>query len=145
MTSREAIFAALFAQISTATGFVTTSRTLLHWTDVPPQNQPALFQSEGKQRADTVRGQPTKWMFEAELAIYVHAASLPPGVTDVVSVLNAQIDAVIAALARDPVRGVQTLNGVVGDVRIQGEVVTDEGRLGQQAVALIPLEIQPLT
>lgn len=142
MMSREAIFAALFAQIGTATGFLTTSRTLLHWNDVPPQAQPALFQSEGKQKAETVRGQPTKWILEAELVIYVHAATC--GTPDVVQALNAQVDAVIAALARDPMLGVQTLGGVVGDVRIQGDVVTDEGRLGQQAVALIPLELQPL-
>lgn len=160
MVSREAIFAALFARVSTAaTGaapaFVTSSRTVRHWNDVTAAEQPALFQSEGPQPAVTVYGQPTKWMLKGELYVYCHKANLTAGVTDVVTLLNNCIDAVVAALGHDvppffqnlaptPAPGL-TSAGLVGDVRIVGAIETDEGRLGDQAVAVIPLEIQPLT
>lgn len=160
IVSREAIFAALFAKVSvamigSAPAFVTTSRTVRTWADVQPQEQPALFQQEGRQPATTLYGQPTKWMFKAELIIYVHKANLPAGVTDVVTMLNNCIDAVVTAIGHDappffqnlaptPAAG-HTSTGIVGDVRIVGEIETDEGRLGDQAVAIIPIEIQPLT
>ena len=37
--------------------------------------------------------------------------------------------------------GKQTLGGLVHDCRIAGDIETDEGRLGDQAVAIIPIEM----
>jgi hypothetical protein len=139
MTSREAIFAALFAKAAAAPGLVTTSRAVRGWDAVPSAEQPALFQSEGRQTAVVVVGQPTKWTLRAELIIYVHAATC--GAPDVVTALNAIVDSIVAALEREPGSGRQTLGGLVTDARIQGDIETDEGRLGQQAVAIIPIEI----
>lgn len=139
MTSREAIFAALFAQVSAAAGLVTTSRTLQLWTDVAPAQQPALFQAEGKQAAIVQRPKPTKWAFHAELAVYCHRATA--GGVDVVSQLNTIVDAIVAALEPPAGADAQTLGGLVTDCRIAGDIETDEGRLGEQAVALIPIEI----
>jgi hypothetical protein len=146
MVSREAIFAALFARLAPLQGspdgdgtVVTLSRTLKAWTDVAPADQPALFQSEGRQTAVTGNGLLTKWAFHAELAVYVHASTA--GTLDVVERLNGVVDAVLAAIDREPGTGRQTLGGLVHDCRVQGDVETDEGRLGQQAVALIPIEI----
>ena len=140
MNTREAIFAALFARVATAPGFRTTSRTLKSWSEVASPDQPALFQAEGRQTAVSEYRLPTKWTLYAELYLYVHLAT--SGQTDVVVALNNQVDAVMTALARDAT-GVQTLGGVVEDCRVQGDIETDEGRLGAQAVAIIPLVIIP--
>jgi hypothetical protein len=139
MTSREAIFAALFAKATASTGLVTKSRTLKTWADTASAEQPALFQAEGKQAASTHAGLPTKWTFRAELVLYVHASTC--NTADVVTTLNNEVDAIVAALDRDPATGTQTLGGLVHDCRISGDIETDEGRLGQQAVAIIPIEI----
>lgn len=136
--SREQIFAALFAQVSSS-AFVTMSRRMQHYANVDSASQPALFQSEGKQTAAVVAGKPTKWTFRAALAIYAHAQTANPD--DLTSTLNDLVDGVVAALDREPATERQTLGGLVYDCRVQGDIETDEGFLGDQAVALIPIEI----
>jgi len=140
MTSREQIFAALFALVSNATGFVTKSRTIKSWADVSPPDCPALFQLEGKQHAKSEPMVGTKWTFRAEFYVYVDQANALNG-ADLVSVLNTQVDAVVAALQAIPGLDNQTLGGRVTDVRVDGEIETDEGRIGQKAVAIIPVLI----
>lgn len=139
MTSRESIFAALFALTSGSATLRTRSRTLRDFTQVDPAEQPALFQAEGRQAATKVAGMPTKWTFHAELVVYVHRATC--GQDDVVVALNAEVDTIVAALEPSPATGTQTLGDLVHDCRIQGEIETSEGRLGDQAVAIIPIEI----
>lgn len=139
MNSREAIFAALFAKVSTSAGLVVKSRTLRAWDETSPAEQPALFQAEARQTASGQAGMPTKWTFHAELALYVHASTCNQ--VDVVTALNNEIDAIVAALDREPASGKQTLGGLVHDCRISGDIETSEGRLGQQSVAIIPIEI----
>lgn len=144
--SREEVFAALFALASTAAAFNTKSRTLLDWSEVPAQKQPALFQTEGRQAGVSERGIPAKWELYGELIIYCHAGNLPEGITDVVVLLNQQVDAVVNSIELPRIIvGYNSMGGVVGDVRVQGDIETSEGRLGQQAVAIIPVQIQPLT
>ena len=146
VVSREAVFAAVFAAVQQAPGFVTQSRTLKDWGEVPAQQQPALFQAEGKQSATARRGVPNTWMLRGELWVYCHEGNMPVGVTDVVTLLNNQIDALVNVIEGPrELMGFNPLGGLVGDVRVQGDIETSEGRLGQQAVAVIPFESQPLT
>ena len=146
VVSREEVFAALFALVSGGPGFVVKSRTLQDWGDVSAAQQPALYQTEGRQGADSKRGVPAKWLLYAELVVYCHAGNMPNGITDVVVLLNNQVDAIVNLIEGPRVTmGFNTLGGIVGDCRIQGDIDTSEGRLGQQAVAIIPVEIQPLT
>ncbi len=144
--AREAIFSALFALVSGLTGFVTTSRRLMHWTDVTADMQPALFQAQKTQGADPRTGSPTKWRLHADLYLYTNLGSQTgggdtPDATPATQ-LNNFIDAIDAALAPNPATGApQTLGGLVQYCRISGTVETDEGVLGAQAVAIIPVEI----
>lgn len=140
MTSRKSIFAALFALVSGAPGFQTTSRTVKNWADVASPDQPALFQVEGKQDAGARAAIGTVWTFHAELVLYAHQANTVDG-ADVVDLLNELVDAVLAKLAPLPGLDTQTLGGLVTDVRVQGTIDTSEGRLGPQAVAIIPIVI----
>jgi hypothetical protein len=137
MIDREAIYAALFALVSSASAFKTSSRKLQHWDDVPPPNQPALFQAQGNETAVAPYRQPTKWTLQAKLYVYAHQNSLDtlPAVA-----LNQLLNAIEAKLAPGP-DGEQTLGGLVSHCRIVGDVETDEGVLGDQALAIIPIEI----
>lgn len=138
--SREAIYAALFARVSTLPGLVTASRRLKHWHDTPPALQPALFMVQKRERPEQQSGLPTKWAFTVELYLYVHGGADPNAVP--AQALNALLDALEEVLAPDPASGVQTLGGLVTHVWIDpAGIETDEGVLGDQAIAIVPVQI----
>lgn len=141
MISREPIYAALFALAAGAAGFVTAERRLRHWSDVSPAEQPALFQCQTRETA-AIRalGAATVWTLNVELYLYAHSSD--PYAAPA-SVLNPLLDAVVAALAPDPTTGIQDLGlpAMVRHSAIAGRIDTDEGTLGDQAVAIVPVEI----
>lgn len=136
--TREPIYAALFALVAGTADFVTVSRRLRHWTDVGAAEQPALFQIQKSETAEERRPLPAKWRATVDLYLYAQA---PDELTAPATVLNPLIDAVEAALAPDPFSNVQSLGGLVAHCWIAGKIQTDEGVLGGQAVAIVPVEI----
>jgi hypothetical protein len=141
MIAREPIYAALFELIESAAAFVTAERRLRHWSDVAPAEQPALFQSQKSEvGAVKVLGAPTVWTLNVELYLYTHSSD--PYQTPV-TLLNPLVDAVEAALAPAATTGVQDLGlpAMVQHAYIAGKIETDEGVLGDQAIAIIPVEI----
>jgi hypothetical protein len=141
MILREPIYAALFARVAAAAGFVTTERRLRHWGDVAPAEQPALFQHQkGETAAVKPLGAPTVWTLRVELYLYAHSSDpyLAPA-----AALNPLIDAVEAALSPNAATGIQDLGlpAMVQHAYIAGKVETEEGVLGDQAVAIVPIEI----
>lgn len=135
---REPIYAALFAKLSNVAGFTTRSRKLKHWSDVGPTEQPALFMAQKGETAQIVRGQPTRWTLSIDVYLYVKTA----GSDAPAQLLNPLLDAITAALAPDnPIENTQTLGGLVHRCWIEGQIETDEGTLGDQAVAIVPINI----
>lgn len=136
---REPIYQALFAKFSAVAGTVTASRRLQHWADVPAVNQPALFQSQGGENAIQQKGLPKKW--QLSIRLYLYARSEDPNVSPQ-TVLNPILDAIEAALDPAPGDTTQTL-GIDGisHAWIAGNIETDEGVLGEQAIAIIPIDI----
>ncbi|HWK45126.1 MAG TPA: hypothetical protein VNT30_10410 [Stellaceae bacterium] len=136
---REAIAQALFARVTGTGGFATVGRKLRHWTDVQPAERPALFQVQKGETWQRQRGLPPKVTLHLDLYLYVGTAadpSVPPAAE-----LNPLLDAIQAALAPPPSDSVQTLGGLVDHAWISGRVETDEGVLGDLAVAIIPIDI----
>lgn len=141
MIRREAIYAALWALAARSAGYATASRRLRHWGDVSPAEQPALFMSEkGGTGQSKAHATPIVWTLRADFYIYAHASD--PYAAPA-SVLNPLLDALEAALAPSPVTGLQQLGlpEMVRHAHLVGKVETDEGVLGDQAVALVPVEI----
>jgi len=137
---REAIFVALADLLNGIPGVVTFSRKLLHWTDVSPSQQPALFLAQGNQTAtpgDPARGLPTKWTLSADLYLYTNTQ----GETSPSTRANILLDAIEHQLSPPPLQRTQTLGGLVEHCWIEGAIETDEGTLGDQAVAIVPLKI----
>lgn len=135
--NREPIYAALFALLASSAGYVTTSRRLLHWNDVPREQQPSLFMAQRNETAVTERGNPTQWTLSVDVYIYARTdGGLAPG-----PIINPLIDAIEAALVPNPMENAQTLGGLVHYCRIEGAIDTDEGTLGDQAVAIVPITI----
>jgi hypothetical protein len=141
MIAREQIYAALWALAAGAESFATASRRLRQWSDVGPAEQPALFMCEKGSHAQVkALGAPVVHTLSADLFIYAHSADpyLAPA-----ALLNPLIDALEAALAPSPATGIQDLGlpAMVQHAYISGRIETDEGLLGDQAIAIIPVEI----
>lgn len=141
MISREPIYAALFALIAGAAGFAVADRRLRHWSDVAPAEQPALFMAQKSEVASVkTLAAPTVWTLTVDVYLYVHSSDpyCAPA-----TLLNPLIDAVEAALAPSAATGVQDLGlpAMVQHAYISGKIETDEGVLGDQAVAIVPVEI----
>ncbi|HEY1257776.1 MAG TPA: hypothetical protein VGF34_00895 [Stellaceae bacterium] len=141
MIVREAIYAALWELASGAANFASANRRLRHWADVAPAEQPALFMSDkGGHAAVKALGAPIVWTLYADFYVYVHSSDpyLAPAM-----VLNPLLDALEAALTPSPTTGMQNLGlpAMVSHAYIAGKVETDEGVLGDQAIAIVPVEI----
>lgn len=141
MIDREAIFSALWTLGSLSSAFATASRRLRHWSDVTPAEQPAIFMGIGPAEAtNKVVGAATVWNLRADF--YLYAQSSDP-YTAPSTVINPLLDALERALAPDPVTGLNTLGlpDMVTHAWVSGRIETDEGLLGDQAVAIVPVEI----
>lgn len=141
MIARETIYAAFFAQVATAADFVTVGRRLRTTADVAAAEQPALFMCQKSETAaNPTYGAPTVWTLSVELHLYAHSSDPYRAPA---TVLNPLLDAVEAALAPSAATGVQDfgLPGMVQHAYIAGKVKTDDGALGDQAVAVVPIEI----
>jgi hypothetical protein len=134
---REPIYAALFDLVKAAPGLVTTSRKLKIFTDVRPNQRPALFQAQKSEAAIRKTGLPTVWMIDVTLYIYVSTqGAMSPG-----EVLNPIMDYIEAQLGEKLPGTSQTLGGLVQWARIEGVSVTSEGTLGNDEICLVPVKI----
>jgi hypothetical protein len=135
---REPIYAALFELLRNVPGVVTSSRILKHWNDVPPEQQPALYMAQTGEVAQARTGVATKWLLQVDVYVYVRTSGgKVPG-----TILNGILDGIEAALPLHPVTGMHTLDvpGVEW-ARLEGAIDTDEGTLGDQAMAIVPIQI----
>ena len=111
------------------------------WPKSSSAEQPALFMTQKSETAAIkALGAPTVWTLNIELYLYAHSSDprLSPA-----TVLNPLLDAVEAALAPAMTTGVQDLGlpAMVQHAFIAGKIDTDDGALGDQAIAIIPVEI----
>lgn len=139
MIARETLYTTLFDLVRSCNGLKSSSRRLKHWGDVAHTDQPALFQVQRTESAKITTKIPTVWTLRVDLVIYGHNSgqdSVAP-----MSTLNPIVDEIVAKLL--PAGGVeeQTLGGLVERCRIEGEILTDEGALGDQAIVVIPITL----
>ncbi|WP_423396027.1 hypothetical protein [Burkholderia sp. LMG 21824] len=140
---REPIYAALFALVQSAVApyAVTIGRRFQLASQVPPSEQPAVFQVQKSERiAHERRGLPKKYHLFVDLVVYAQAgdsAAIPA--TAVNTILDA-IDNALAPAPGDPMNN-QTLGGLVEHAWIEGEVLIVEGTLQDQSVAIVPVQM----
>ncbi|MCL2658772.1 MAG: hypothetical protein FWD62_15455 [Betaproteobacteria bacterium] len=138
MIAREPIYTALFERLRSIPGLVICSRRLRHWADVSAGEQPALFQAQKGETPQFETGQPGAWRLSLDLYLYVKA----PTSEAPAQYLNPLLDAICAVFEpENPITNRCTLGGLVHYARIAGQIETDEGTLGDQAVAVVPIEI----
>jgi len=135
---REDIFIALFDRLGKVYPFKEKSRRLKTWDDC--EAFPAMFLHQTDQSAAKLgRGIPAVWTMQAELYLYAMVEGDRPSA----SVTNELLDRVEEAMTPDGFHldNKLTLGGLVEDCFINGQVVTDEGTLGNKAVVIVPITI----
>ena len=140
--SRNAIFSALFTKLSACASFATTSQRLRHWSEISPAQQPALFVPRGTETIHQVTGQPAITTLEAH--VWIYATTTDPNVAPQTQI-NDLLDAITAAIAPVGALTTQTLGGLVQHCWIDGPIETDEGSLGDQAVAKLTIKMLTTT
>lgn len=136
--NRESIYGALWSRLQGLPGFVTIERRLRHFNDVPDIEQPYLGFAQTGEIPDYEVGRTTQWTLNVVLYVYVKdPAGSVPG-----ALINPLIDAINAVFAFDNTMGNSfTLGGLALWARM-GTIETDEGTLGEQAIARIPVTIR---
>lgn len=139
--NREELFDALLEKLKATADYRTVSRRLKHWSDVSPADQPALYLIEKRDNYARTPGLNPIYRFELDAVIYAHTGDgnddEPAG-----RVLNPLLDAIDELLRPDDVmKNKCTLGGLVQHAWIEGAIEKDEGVLGPQGVALVPLVI----
>jgi hypothetical protein len=136
--SREAIYAALFALVSSSASFKTATRRIKEYSDVAQGTQPAILQVELGEKWDAPVGKPP--VVALNCRFFVYCESNDP--TQPISTqMNALLDSVMNALASTQWQNYrQTLGNLVQHARISGDVTIAEGLSGQSE-AIVPVEI----
>lgn len=137
--NREAIYSTLFDKVKNIDGLVTISRKLRHWDAVSPSEQPALFMTQNGESPIIRRGMPTTWQLNVSFYLYCNSGSDSDAIP--AQEINQYLDAISQAIQADQITGYQDLEGLVRDTKIDGKIETDEGLLGTQSVAIIPITI----
>ncbi|MGA9598920.1 MAG: hypothetical protein WBS22_01420 [Methylocystis sp.] len=145
--AREAVMTALVALLAGVSfalpvngqaGFVSVSRRLKLWSDVPKSQRPALFVAEHReQQSYQNEALPAKTTHAVDLFVYIDASdkNTIPAIA-----LNTILDALEAALK--PANGArQTLGGLVSHCRIEGAVLKDPGDLDGDGLLWVPIKI----
>ena len=145
---RENVYVALFNLLQTAANFTTVGRKAVTVADLVSEQYPAMFIVETTQNAQPhIKGMPTKWVLNVDVLIYVTSLTgglrEPLGAETVVPAtqLNKILDSMEAVLKPSPVTGTLTLGGLCEHCWIEGEVITDEGMLFPEGMALVPVKI----
>lgn len=145
INTREAIYAGLFAKLVAATGVTTSSRKLLHWDKVDRAAMPALFMVQPGEttlrgdRENMMSGLPLAWRAEVKVYVYTSVGDEDAAVPS--TLMNQILDAIESVCSPTRPGERNTLGGLVSDCRINGKIETDEGTMGAQSVAIIPIEI----
>ncbi len=135
--NREKIYSALYTLLQSAYPWVTSSRVLLHWSDVAPIQQPAVFMTQTGETAVIETRRPTVYLLNVRVYIYIRSQTQDG--ENPAQLLNQVLDAVTDAMRPPRSAETLTLGGLVHYARIEGAIETDEGFLGEQAVAIVPI------
>lgn len=146
--NREPIEAALFAFLAAIAAqdgsklFKTATRKADTWDNVAPEDCPALLLLPRTELGQRKKGLPTKWTGEYDLLLYVHTGAQNDPAVVPSQLLNPLLDAIEAAFTvDDPFNNACTLGGLVSHCAIEGQLIKFLGSLGDEATAIVPLQI----
>lgn len=143
IVTREAIMQALFSLVANSYAFATASRRLRLWTQVAPEDMPALFQFEGAEDEALYEDDlMLRRTLKVRLFIYIDAKDESlVGASQINAILDALDAAFAPATFTDEITNRQTLGGLVSSARISGPVLKDPGDLDGIGLIVAPVLI----
>lgn len=146
--TREQVIQALQARLETvrfsqpvsgATTWKSVSRKLKLFSDVPPQQRPALFITDHHESSvNRSENTPQLSTMSLNLFIYTNAKAATIPAVD----LNVILEALDAVLEPTPAEnGKQTLGGLVSHCRTEGETLKDPGDIDGDGFLWVPIKI----
>lgn len=144
MINREAIFEALYtlimSQIDSLSGiaFKKKSRFLKIWTDVGVPERPAIFLTKSHEKITQITNLPSVVTMTAKIWVYTYHAE---NTESPATLQNRILDGLEKCLMPVVPFEKQTLGGLVHHCFIDGDVIVDEGFLGNDAVMQVPITI----
>jgi hypothetical protein len=148
---RETIHAALAARLSGIAGVVSVRRSYVEAETLDASEQPAICLSCEKETPAQERGRPTVWRMEFAACVYVKDADGESGGARLNEILTAIESALERANGELPGPGANfldfqnqrhtSLGGLVSHCWISGEVLRGTGKLSDQIVAIVPIEV----
>jgi len=146
--SRETVLSALFtlfssvvfsSPVSGKTGFVSVSRRLKLWSDVPKTDRPALFMvCHGETSLYRAENLPAYQKLNVRLFVYTDSADTSQIPDTDISVI---LDAIDAALSPGPGEQRFTLGGLVSHCRVDGEILRDPGDIDHDGLIIVPISV----
>lgn len=151
--NREQLFSTLFTRLTLLGGFAYYSRQFKTYDDLEASQQPALLMVKGSESVVNSRGLPPTWTLNGNIYIYCRndrdlETSSSIQLNQLLTVVESAFErtATETTVANAPYQDMgsdylTTLNGLCSHAWINGSIQTDEGTLGQQAIAIVPFEI----
>lgn len=142
MSDRNAILNAILALFKNTGTFTTASRKFKMWSDVTPQERPALYLLNMAE--DRVQdGEHIQALITMEVSVFIYTFSDKSDPEVIPSVqMSTLLDAVDKALTPSPLMGNKlTLGGLVSHCWIEGKTLIVPGDLEGDGLAVIPLKI----
>jgi hypothetical protein len=140
MATREQIFEALLAALATTAAFKLVSRRDRAPDSVGPGQSPALFLIESGEKYDRPSPSlPPKRTLYVDAIFYNDVGAAPNAIP--LTVVNAALDALDAALQPTSPTGFFTLGGFAYAVFVDGEVKKSTGAMTGKAGAVVPISI----
>ena len=134
-TRRELYYGTLADKLKAIPGVKTFGRRLLHVNEVPAGQQPAIFLAQTGQVPLYQPGRTIMWELSADIYLYVR----DPKGKDPGPLMNPIMDALCEVFKPDNAMvNACTFGGLCHKVEL-GQIATDEGTMGEQAIAIIPV------
>jgi hypothetical protein len=132
---RETYYGVLADKLRAIPGVKTFSRRLQHVNDVPAAQQPAIYLAQTGQVPLYQPGRTIIWELSADIYVYVRdPKGKEPG-----PIINPLMDAIVEMFKPDNAMvNACTFGGLCHKVEL-GQIATDEGTMGEQAIAIIPV------
>jgi len=147
--SRETILGAIFAKIqgmsfsspiNGSSTWVTASRRLRLWGDVPSDQQPAAFLVEHREVDEWTHLGTVRRKLDG-LALWAYARTDDPMAIGG-TYINMMLESLETAFAPDAMNGQCTLGGLVYWIRQEGRIFKDPGDIDNQAMLICPLVVE---
>lgn len=136
----ETAFALMFKPLTDKGLVKTVSRRFRFWDQVPAGDKPCMFITKFEEE-NKVPTNATPNIQSFLMAIWIYTDAGQDQSVIPMTAINTILDNVTSMFKGSPVFGNVTLNGLVSDVRVNGNIKISDGSVDGNGVAFVPVKI----